>query len=223
VEPVARVRKRYVAGLLIVLVSEYAIRIVLLSGGTAPARVGIAMILEWLVLALLLVVWLPRVEHLGPGSIGFGAFKLRHVWLAVLAYVAATALFVLTGFLLPTVGLSPIGSLQPMLAELGFPVLLGLFLTGTLLEEIFYRGYLIERLISLIGRPVIAGAASWLAFSAVHIVFFGLGPTIDVSILAAALVALYLKERSIWPCILLHGLNNAFAYLIVPLLLNLRP
>ena len=219
----AGVRKRFVSGLLIVLLSEYAIRIVFLSGDMTPVRVGIAMILEWLVLAYLLGVWLPRVEHLGLSSIGFSTFRLRYVWLGLVAYIAATALLVLTGFLLPVIGLSPISSLQPMLARLGLPVLPGLFLTGTLLEEVFYRGYLIERLIALTGSAVIAGVVSWLSFSAVHIVFFGLGPTIDVSILSAALVVLYLKERSIWPCIVLHGLNNAFAYLLVPLLLGFKP
>jgi membrane protease YdiL (CAAX protease family) len=97
--------------------------------------------------------------------------------------------------------------------------LFGLFLTGTILEEIFYRGYLIERLSDLLGRRWLAGFVSWLAFTLVHLKFFGLGPTIDISILSAALVLLYLKERSIWPCIVAHGINNALSYLIFPVLM----
>jgi len=223
IEPDGAARKRYLVGVLIVLASEYLLRTVFLTGGTTSAHVGSALVLEWVLLALLLVVWVPRIEHRGMASIGFGHFKRRYLWLGALAYSLATAVLTLTGFLLPLVGLQPISSLQPMLQDLGLPVLLGLFVTGTFLEEVFYRGYLIERVISLTGRPWVAGAVSWLAFTLVHLVFFGLGPTIDVSVLSAALVFLYLKERSIWPCVVLHGLNNAFAYLIIPLLLNLQP
>ena len=61
---------------------------------------------------------------------------------------------------------------------------------------------------------------SWIAFTLVHLKFFGLGPTIDVSILSAALVLLYQKERSIWPCIVAHGINNALSYLLFPILLS---
>jgi len=98
--------------------------------------------------------------------------------------------------------------------------LIGLFLTGTFLEEVFYRGYLIERLISLTRKRWLAAIISWLAFTLVHLKFFGLGPTIDISILSAAFVLLYLKERSIWPCVVLHGINDVFGFLIFPLLIT---
>ncbi|MHC4389433.1 MAG: lysostaphin resistance A-like protein, partial [Planctomycetota bacterium] len=116
-------------------------------------------------------------------------------------------------------GLEPIRSLQPVLKTYSFFTLFGLFLTGTILEEIFYRGYLIERLGVLTGRRWLAGLVSWIAFTLVHLKFFGLGPTIDVSILSAALVLLYLKEKSIWPCIVAHGINNVLSYLVLPVLL----
>ena len=41
----------------------------------------------------------------------------------------------------------------------------------------------------------------------VHLRFFGLGPTIDTSVISAALVLLYLKEKSIFPCIVVHGIK----------------
>ena len=105
-----------------------------------------------------------------------------------------------------------------MIQEHGFPVLFGLFLTGAFLEEIFYRGYIIERLTMLTGKNWLAGLVSWITFTFVHIKFFGLGPTLDVGVLSAGLVILYLKERSIWPCIVVHGINDAFAFLIAPLI-----
>ena len=60
---------------------------------------------------------------------------------------------------------------------------------------------------------------SWLLFTVVHLKFFGLGPTIDVSVISATLVLLYMKEKSIWPCIVVHGINDALAFLIFPLLI----
>jgi membrane protease YdiL (CAAX protease family) len=72
-----------------------------------------------------------------------------------------------------------------MIQEHGFPVLFGLFLTGAFLEEIFYRGYIIERLTMLTGKNWLAGLVSWITFTFVHIKFFGLGPTLDVGVLSA--------------------------------------
>ena len=106
-----------------------------------------------------------------------------------------------------------------MIREHSFLILFSLFLTGTFLEEIFYRGYLIERLTSLTGKSWLAGITSWTAFTFVHLKFFGLGPTLEVGVLAAGLVIIYLKERSIWPCIVIHGINGAFSFLIAPLLM----
>ena len=123
-----------------------------------------------------------------------------------------------SGFALESIGLEPIRSLQSMINQYNPLTLVGLFLTGTIVEEVFYRGYLIERIKFLTGKNWLAGIVSWLSFTLVHIKFFGLGPTLDVSVLSAALVVIYLKEKSIWPCIVIHGINGLFAYLIFPLL-----
>jgi membrane protease YdiL (CAAX protease family) len=106
-----------------------------------------------------------------------------------------------------------------MIKGYSFPVLFSLFLTGTFLEEIFYRGYLIERVTTLTEKSWLAGITSWVAFTLVHLKFFGLGPTLEVGVLSAGLVIVYLRERSIWPCIVVHGINSAFSFIIAPLLL----
>lgn len=210
----------YVLGVLLVLGSEFILRDALLPKQANGFDVGRVLIIEWVVLAVLMAVWVPRVERLPLASIGWGKFKWRYIGLGLLAYLLATIALMISGFILPAIGLEPIRALQPTLRGFGGPVLLGLFLTGTLLEEIFYRGYLIERLTVILKHRGLAGIVSWLAFTLVHLRFFGVGPTIDMSILSAALVLLYLKEKSIWPCIVLHGINNALAYLIFPLLMT---
>ncbi len=206
-------------GILVILGSEFLIRNVFLPTNANETQVRYAMLLEWVILVLLLALWIPKVEQKSLESIGFGKFKWRHLWLGLLVFVLATAALIISGLVLEAMGLAPIRSLQPVLQNFSFFTLLGLFLTGTILEEIFYRGYLIERLSALWGRRRLAGLVSWIAFTLVHLKFFGVGPTIDVSILSAALVLLYLKESSLWPCMVAHGINNLLSYLVFPLLI----
>ena len=207
------------AGIVVVLGSEFLLRNVFLPSQANEIHVRNAILVEWLVLLLLLLFWIPKIEKKSLQSIGFGKFKWRYLWMGILVFVLATIALIFSGMLLVANGLEPIRSLQPVLKSYSFLTLFGLFLTGTVLEEIFYRGYLIERLRELLGRRWLAGLVSWLAFTFVHLKFFGLGPTIDVSILSAALVLLYLKEKSIWPCIVAHGINNLLSYLVFPILM----
>lgn len=206
-------------GIVVVLGSEFLIRDFFLPKPANEVSVRNAIIIEWLILFLLLVFWIPRVEKESLESVGFGKFKWQHLWTGILAFFLATVALIVSDVVLEVNGLEPIRSLQPVLKTYSYFTLFGLFLTGTILEEIFYRGYLIERLELLLGRRWLAGIISWLTFTLVHFKFFGLGPTIDVSILSAALVLLYLKERSIWPCIVAHGINNMLSYLVFPLLM----
>jgi membrane protease YdiL (CAAX protease family) len=206
-------------GIGVVLGSEFLLRNVFLPSQANEIHVRNAILVEWLVLILLLLFWIPKIEKKSLQSIGFGKIKWRHLWMGILVFVLATIALIISGIVLEANGLEPIRSLQPVLKSYSFLTLFGLFLTGTVLEEIFYRGYLIERLSVLLGRRWLAGLVSWLAFTLVHLKFFGLGPTIDVSILSAALVLLYLKGKSIWPCIVAHGINNLLSYLVFPVLM----
>jgi len=52
----------------------------------------------------------------------------------------------------------------------------------------------------------------------VQLSFHSSARAIDTSVISAALVLLYLKEESIYPCIVVHGINDALAFLIFPLL-----
>jgi membrane protease YdiL (CAAX protease family) len=206
-------------GIIVILGSEFLIRNILLPKHANETHVRNAILVEWLILFLLLLFWIPKVEKKSLESIGFGQFKWRHLWMGILVFILATVALIISGIVIEANGLEPIRSLQPVLQTYSFLTLFGLFLTGTILEEIFYRGYLIERLGVLLGRRWLAGLVSWIAFTLVHLKFFGLGPTIDVSILSAALVLLYLKEKSIWPCIVAHGINNMLSYLVFPILM----
>ena len=208
----------YIVGLTVILISEFMFRDLLLPSPAKDIHIRIALGVEWLIFLTLLFYWIPKVERNNIESIGFRKFRWRYLWLGVVVYLGVLIASIGSGFALESIGLEPIRSLQSMINQYSPLTLVGLFLTGTVVEEVFYRGYLIERIKFLTGKYWLAGIVSWLVFTLVHIKFFGLGPTLDVSVLSAALVMIYLKEKSIWPCIVIHGLNGLFVYLIFPLL-----
>jgi membrane protease YdiL (CAAX protease family) len=209
----------YAVGLAIVFGVEFVLRDFLLPENADNVSIGLALVGEWVALSFLVFVWIPKVEKKNMASIGLGKFKRRHLVWGVLVYLLVLVPSFISGFVLQSVGLPSLRSLQPLIKGYGFVTLFGLFLTGTLLEEVFYRGYLIERMTVLTRHRWVAAFVSWLLFTLVHLRFFGLGPTIDTSVISAALVLLYLKEKSIWPCIVVHGINDALAFLIFPLLI----
>jgi membrane protease YdiL (CAAX protease family) len=209
----------YAVGLAIVFGIEFVLRDFLLPENANDVSIGLALVGEWVTLSFLVFLWIPKVEKKNMASIGFGKFKRRHLGWGVLVYILVLVASSISGFVLQSVGLSSLRSLQPLIKGYGFATLFGLFLTGTFLEEAFYRGYLIERMAILTRHKWIAAFVSWLLFTLVHLKFFGLGPTIDTSVISAALVLLYMKENSVWPCIVVHGINDALAFLIFPLLI----
>jgi membrane protease YdiL (CAAX protease family) len=202
----------YAVGLTIVFGVEFVLRDFLLPENADNVSIGLALVGEWVALSFLVFLWIPKVEKKNMASIGFGKFKRRHLMWGVLVYLMVLVASSLSGFVLQSVGLPSLRSLQPLIKENGFATLFGLFLTGTFLEEVFYRGYLIERMTVLTRHRWVAAFVSWLLFTLVHLKFFGLGPTIDTSVISAALVLLYFKEKSIWPCIVVHGINDALAF-----------
>jgi membrane protease YdiL (CAAX protease family) len=209
----------YAVGLIIVFGVEFILRDFFLPENANDISIDLALIGEWVALSFLVFLWVPKVEKKNMASIGLGKFKRRHLGWGVLVYILVLVASSVSGFVLQSVGLPSLRSLQPLLKGYGSATLFGLFLTGTFLEEVFYRGYLIERMTVLTRHRWVAAFMSWLLFTVVHLKFFGLGPTIDVSVISGALVLLYMKEKSIWPCIVMHGINDALAFLIFPLLI----
>jgi membrane protease YdiL (CAAX protease family) len=209
----------YAVGLTIVFGVEFILRDFLLPENANNVSIGLALVGEWATLSFLVFLWIPKVEKKDMASIGLGKFKRRHLGWGVLVYGLVLVASFISSLVLESAGLPSLRSLQPMIKGYGFATLFGLFLTGTFLEEVFYRGYLIERMAILTRHRWIAAFVSWLLFTLVHLKFFGLGPTIDTSVISAALILLYLKEKSTWPCIVVHGINDALAFLIFPLLI----
>jgi uncharacterized protein len=202
-----------------ILGTEFLMRDAFITKGASGFRVGIAIAVEWVIVLLLLFWWIPKVERRKLSSIGMGKFRWKYVWISVVAFIVYFLISAGMEFGLKSDGLPTLRDLSPTLKGYGFPLLFGLFLSGTFVEEIFYRGYILERMTELTGRRWVGGITSWVTFTLVHIRFFGPGPTLEVAVIAAVLVILYTRTKSIWPAIMVHGLNDIFGFLIGPLLM----
>jgi membrane protease YdiL (CAAX protease family) len=92
-------------------------------------------------------------------------------------------------------------------------VIAGIFVIGIapVAEEFFFRGFLFQALRKNLG-VWIAAPASGLIFGALH---FAPDKLIPLAILGTALAYVFHKTRSLWPCIMLHALNNTIAFTVL--------
>jgi len=162
-------------------------------------------VFQWLLFALILVT--VYRERTGLKGIGFTGIRLIH-------FMWAIAFLLISNFLLSilALGLSYFGIEIP--GELGL-ILPGttverifwvvLSLTAGIVEETIFRGYLITR-IKQFGRLkswLIPIVISSLAFGSGH-TYQGLGGFILISIYGAMYAFLFIRTKSLWPCIIAH-------------------
>jgi membrane protease YdiL (CAAX protease family) len=178
------------------------------------------MLLEWTMFVGLLFIWIPRFEREDLRSIGVTRFQTRHLTIGIAAYILSFIPIAILGYVLAAQGLPTLQSLQPLLASYSLPTLIGLVLTGVILEEFLFRGYLIERVDALSARKWPALIISWLTFTLVHWKFVGFYPMLQIGIMSAFLVLVFARERSVWPCSVFHGINSLLVYLLFPLALS---
>lgn len=164
-------------------------------------KIGSQLVSDWLVVAVLVVIVL-RFERLPLRSIGWKRFERRD-----LAWVFG--LFVPTMLLTVLVQGQNLAEQRSVQDVFSLPQWFRVLLVMTVMvtEEVIFRGYPIERLGSLLGNVWVAGAITWVAFSAGHIPFFGVRTVLFVQAPGAlALTILYIRRRSLPAVILLHGL-----------------
>lgn len=94
-------------------------------------------------------------------------------------------------------------------------VVVATLVVAPLAEEAIYRGYVLQALMERMRAPA-AAVLSALVFASIHV---GVGPGLAIYIFFGALVMafLYAKFRNVYPCVLMHVMNNVVAYLVIPL------
>lgn len=146
-----------------------------------------------------------------PASFGlrpFGSSAIGWVVVAFFSYLILSAIY--------TVIVQPPSEDLPQ--QLGadestlLAIVTGLFVivAAPFAEEVFFRGFLFQALRNSWGT--LGGAAGSAAiFSAIH---FELDKFVPLFILGVALALLFQKTRSLWPCIMLHAINNIIAFAV---------
>jgi len=164
-----------------------------------------------------LLLWIVRTEEKLPlSSIGWRTDKpmrsiLRGLVLTVIALIVTVGLYLLLqAFGIHLGGNSSSFQPSPWVATL-------IALRAGFAEEIFYRGYAIERLQSLTGYKWLAVLVPLVIFAAAHY-RQGLGGIVAALILGGVLTIFYLKFRDLIANIIGHFLEDFLLNVILPLL-----
>jgi membrane protease YdiL (CAAX protease family) len=95
-------------------------------------------------------------------------------------------------------------------------VLLLVIIRAGFIEELFYRGYAIERLQSLTGSRILAAGIPLLVFAASHYRQGWAGIMIAL-LTGAVLTGVYVYKRNLWITITTHFLGDFIPNILVPL------
>lgn len=153
------------------------------------------------------------------GSVSAAQFGLRPTafWRAVGAVVATYLGFVVLAAIWTSIVGSP--DEEPLLDDLGVDestllLLLGIAtvcVAAPLVEELFFRGFFFRALRNWAG---VAGAAvlTGLVFGAMHASSSPVEHLVPLAILGGLFCLLYQYTGSLYPCIVLHAINNSIAF-----------
>jgi membrane protease YdiL (CAAX protease family) len=186
----------------------------LVHGDSMPERLAREGI--WWCIALMILLWLTLAERLPLSSIGFRRPTWKSAAFAILAAVLVTAIMVLQfAVVIPLLHLSPDAALAKQQAILKTPfwyrVLL--VLRAAVVEEIIFRGYLIEKIRQLSGSMALAVVVSVAAFTYGHLRGWGPAHLIAVGASGVVFSLLYVWRRDLPSNIFAHFLSDAVGFL----------
>jgi membrane protease YdiL (CAAX protease family) len=184
------------------------------SAQAFESQIASAMLIRWVAMALLLL-FVIGVERLPLRSIGLYQPKSTDLyWAAVAGWLGAIVgigLFLLVqGF--PSEVETAADQTVDRLSRLGQ---LNLILNAAIVEEVFFRGLLIERMTAITRRAWVGGLVSFALFIAVHLTGSGLTESLTIVMVSTLVFTLlYWWRRNLVLCMVAHFSANA------PTLLN---
>ncbi len=216
-------RKLSITGLTLALFAPLLFGVFLGRGNLSdPTHVIAALSIEW-VIALFVILVVIYGERASLKSLDFRTLSIGDfVWTLGAVFVGGLA-FPLTTPLVKALGLNSTNDFIPSLAQTPVFLRIGIVITAGITEEIIFRGYAIKRLESLIGKKYIAAVISGLFFTLMHVPFLGWGGAFQVGIWSIAVTILFLRRRNLTASILMHILNDAPAFIIMPMYPALLP
>lgn len=152
------------------------------------------------------------------------AYGLRFKWTAgrvgaaVVGFVAGNAIYLIVTWVLRRVSLPTIGGMdfEPSTGVAFLVMALATAVTAPVCEEVFFRVLWVGALAPRIGTWA-AGALSILFFAASHYPYFGVGGVAFIAAWSLVPLVLFLRYGDLTAPVLMHVLNNVWAYLILPL------
>jgi uncharacterized protein len=170
------------------------------------ARVGREVV--WTGLALLVLLWVTRVERLPLASIGLVRPRWGTLWWGLAATFALLASAMLSfAVIAPLMGLQQNTKAMANMVQVPLLLMIITAIVAGISEEIVYRGYAIERLHFLTGRRWLAAALAGLAFWLTHSSWGGT-QMIVVGFGTLIFVGLYLWKHDLMMLMLAHLLAD---------------
>jgi uncharacterized protein len=153
----------------------------------------------WL-MAVVLVVWVVRVERRPLASIGLVRPTWRSLaWGTAAAFAIVAGLAVIYAVVLPQAPMANIAHVPKWLSVL-------IVVRAAVFEELCYRGFAIERLGEITGSRRLAAVLSLAAFTLVHLYGWNWSHLIIVLFAGFVLTALYLWRRDLVANMVAHFL-----------------
>src|SRR5262245_39485791 len=166
--------------------------------------------------AALLLFIIRRKERLGWDSVGLQRPPLGNTAIWVVVTFVGVLVALAMAFALIKLFHLPVGSMDSQaLAALPKWVLLVAIIRAGFIEELFCRGYAIERLQSLTGSLILAAGIPLFIFAVLHY-RQGWAGIIVALLTGAVLTAVYIYKRNLWVTITVHFVVDFI--LLVPLL-----
>ena len=170
----------------------------------------------WAMFAIVLVVVI-YVERLPLASIGIKRPRFTTIfWGLVLVLGINFMLSPIVMGIVTKLGLS--GYQHGLTPLLQIPVWYQIFLavSAGITEEVFYRGYAVERLTSLTGNIWIGSLIAVLAFGFSHIPGWGIGPSLVFMIDGAVVTLFYTWKRDLVTLIIAHVIGDTIGLVVLP-------
>jgi membrane protease YdiL (CAAX protease family) len=223
-QPLQRMQQKTVYGIIFALFAVpvlIQIFYILAAQGLYSNTFIIARELSIFLITALFLAWMTRIENEPPDSIGL---HNRHWGRSImLALAGLVACLIVGGFVLFIFSKTGVafgnGKEAERYRSISPAVILLMVLRAGLVEEIFYRGYLMERLEKISGK--------WIVYFLFPLIFFGLWhfrqglPGIILSFsLGAVLAFMYWKKRDLKANIITHFMVDFIPNLLLPLFSN---
>ncbi|MGA3045580.1 MAG: CPBP family intramembrane glutamic endopeptidase [Terracidiphilus sp.] len=171
----------------------------------------------WWIYAAALLLWLVLIERLPLSSIGFRWPTWKTLLFAVVGAVAMLIIFALhMGVIVRVFRLDTARILEQQRMIFSRPYWFRVLLVtrAAVVEEILFRGYMIEKVRQLTGSGVSAVAVSVLTFTWAHYAGWGLVQLIPACGAGVVLALLYVRRRDLPSNMLAHFLTDGVGFLL---------